>query len=203
MTRNSRSTFALMTASALALAACSQGDAPPIENGDVAMGENADAGDDAGNAMAGAPTSFALTGGDGATRGSVTIAEDAAGLTINVSASGLPAGVHGIHLHEQGLCEGPKFASAGAHWNPGMKKHGRDNPVGAHLGDLANLDVAANGSASVSIPLQGAMMASGANMIADADGTALVIHAKADDYKTDPSGDSGDRVACAVLAPSK
>ena len=203
MTRTSRSTFALMTASALALAACSQGDAPPIENGDVAMGENVDAGDDAGNAMAGAPTSFALTSGDGATRGSVTIAEDAAGLTINVSASGLPAGVHGIHLHEKGLCEGPKFASAGAHWNPAAKQHGRDNPAGAHLGDLANLEVGADGSASVSIPIEGVTMASGATMLADADGTAIVIHAKADDYKTDPSGDSGDRVACAVLAPSK
>ena len=200
MTRNSRSTVTLIAASALALAACSQGDAPPIENGDVPMGENAGAGDDAGNAMAGAPTSFALTGGDGATRGSVTIAEDAAGLTMNVSASGLPAGVHGIHLHEKGLCEGPKFASAGAHWNPAAKKHGRDNPAGAHLGDLANLEVGANGTASVSIPVEGVMMASGATMLADADGTAIVIHAKGDDYKTDPSGDSGDRVACAVLA---
>ena len=201
MTRISRSTFALMTASALALAACSKGEAPPIENGDVAMGNGAgDAGD---NAMAGVPVSFALTGGDGATRGSVTIAEDPAGLTINVSARGLPVGAHGIHLHEKGLCEGPKFASAGGHWNPAAKKHGRDNPAGAHLGDLANLEVGADGSASVSIPIEGVTTASGANMLADADGTAIVIHAKADDYKTDPSGDSGDRVACAVLAPSK
>ena len=203
MTRLSRSTFTLLAASALALAACSQGDAPPIENGDVAMGENADAGDDAGNAMAGAPTSFALASGDGGARGSVTIAEDPAGLTINVSARGLPAGAHGIHLHEKGLCEGPKFASAGAHWNPAAKKHGRDNPAGAHLGDLANLEVGADGSASVSVPIEGVMMASGATMLADADGTAIVIHAKADDYKTDPSGDSGDRVACAVLAGVK
>ena len=203
MTRISRSTLTLVTAGAIAVAACSQGEAPPIENGDVAMGENADAGDDAGNAVAGVPTSFALTGGDGATRGSVTIAEDAAGLTINISASGLPAGVHGIHLHEKGLCEGSKFASAGAHWNPGMKKHGRDNPAGAHLGDLANLEVGANGTASVSISIEGVTMASGANMLADADGTAIMIHAKADDYKTDPSGDSGDRVACAVLAGAK
>ena len=201
MTRISRSTVTLIAASALALAACSQGEAPPIENSDVAMGN--DAGGAADNAMAGAPTSFALTSGDGATRGSVTIAEDAAGLTMNVSASGLPAGVHGIHLHEKGLCEGPKFASAGAHWNPAAKQHGRDNPAGAHLGDLANLEVGANGTASVSIPVEGVMMASGATMLADADGTAIVIHAKADDYKTDPSGASGDRIACAVLAAPK
>ena len=201
MTRFSRSTVTLLTASALALAACSQGEAPPIENEDVAMGN--DVGGAADNGLAGAPVSFALTGGDGATRGSVTIAEDPAGLTLNVSASGLPAGAHGIHLHEKGLCEGPKFASAGAHWNPAAKKHGRDNPAGAHLGDLANLEVGADGSASVAIPIEGVMMASGANMLADADGTAIVIHAKADDYKTDPSGDSGDRVACAVVAGVK
>ncbi len=115
----------------------------------------------------------------------------------------MPPGDHGIHLHEKGLCDGPKFESAGAHWNPAGKKHGRDNPAGAHLGDLANLVVAANGTASVSIPVDDVMMKSGANMLADADGTALVIHAKADDYKTDPSGDSGDRIACAVLAGPK
>ncbi len=83
-----------------------------------------------------------------------------------------------------------------------MKKHGRDNPQGAHLGDLANLEVGADGSASVNFTVAGAMMTSGANMLADADGTALVIHAKPDDYKTDPSGGSGDRIACAVIAPA-
>ena len=193
MTRISRSTFALMTASALALAACSKGEAPPIEANEVAMNLPAEV----------ASQTIALNGSDGAAMGSVTLGEDPNGVTINVSARGLPVGAHGIHLHEKGLCEGPKFASAGAHWNPAAKKHGRDNPAGAHLGDLANLVVGADGSASAAIPIEGVMMASGANMRADADGTAIVIHAKADDYKTDPSGDSGDRVACAVLAPSK
>ena len=164
---------------------------------------NQDIANATGDAAAGVPISFALTGGDGASLGSVTLAEDPAGLTINVSASGMPPGAHGIHLHEKGLCEGPKFESAGAHWNPGNKQHGRDNPAGAHLGDLANLDVGANGTASVSIPIEGAMMKSGANMLADADGTALVIHARPDDYKTDPSGDSGDRIACAAVAAPK
>ena len=202
MTRISLTTVTILAASGLMLAACSrEADAPPADNGDMAMTNDMMAGNDmSANATAGAPQSFAITGADGASLGSVALAEDAAGLTMNVTASGMPAGVHGIHLHEKGLCEGPKFASAGAHWNPGMKKHGRDNPAGAHFGDLANLDVAANGTASVSIPLQGAMMASGAMMLADADGTALVVHAKPDDYKTDPSGDSGDRIACAVVA---
>ena len=155
------------------------------------------------SAMAGVPQSFNFNGGDGALLGTVTVSEDPAGLVMNISAVGMPAGVHGIHLHEKGLCDGPKFESAGGHWNPAAKKHGRDNPAGAHAGDLANLTVAADGTATVSIPVAGAMMASGPMMLADADGTALVIHAKADDYKTDPSGASGDRVACAVIAKAK
>ena len=140
---------------------------------------------------------------DGAALGSVSVSEDAGGATMTRHRDGMPAGTHGIHLHEKGLCEGPKFESAGAHWNPAAKKHGRDNPQGAHLGDLANLEIGADGTATASFTVAGAMMASGANMLADADGTSLVVHAKADDYKTDPSGDSGDRIACAVIAPPK
>lgn len=207
MTRKSTfSTFAI-TLGAVALAACSQGGAPAdnaamandltIDNG--MMTDNAMAG----NAMAGVPQSFNFTGGDGALLGSVMVSEDPSGLVLNVNGVAMPAGVHGIHLHEKGLCDGPKFESAGAHLNPGAKQHGRDNPAGPHAGDLANLTVAANGTASVSIPIAGAMMSSGAMMLADADGTALVIHAKPDDYRTDPSGNSGDRIACAVIAAPK
>ncbi|HEV2044827.1 MAG TPA: superoxide dismutase family protein [Sphingomicrobium sp.] len=196
------STFAIfVTASALALAACSPRD-EPVDNAavveDVAP-ENAVTS----NAMAGVPQSFNFIGGDGALLGTVTVSEDPAGLVMNVNGVAMPAGVHGIHLHEKGLCDGPRFETAGAHWNPGAKQHGRDNPAGAHAGDLANLTVAANGSAIVSIPIADATMGSGPMMLADADGTALVVHAKADDYKTDPSGNSGDRIACAVIAPPK
>jgi Cu-Zn family superoxide dismutase len=148
-------------------------------------------------ASAGVPTSFNISSADGKPMGSVTLSEDPAGMMINVSATGMPPGVHGLHLHEKGLCEGPDFKSAGAHWNPQSKQHGKDNPMGAHLGDLPNLAVAADGSATVSIPGNVVTMAS----LADADGTSLVVHAKADDYKPDPSGDSGDRIACAVIAP--
>ena len=198
------SPFATATAAfaaALALAACqaeAPSPAPDAGNGDL-MANDAIAANDATKA----PQQTAFTGADGAALGSVTVSEAAGGLMLAVSATGMPAGKHGIHLHEKGLCEGPKFESAGAHWNPSMKQHGRDNPAGAHAGDLANLTVAADGSAKTSIPLAGAMMASGAMMLADADGTALVVHAKADDYKTDPSGDSGDRIACAVIAAPK
>ena len=149
-----------------------------------------------------APQSFALAGGDGTVLGGVTLTEDANGATFKIDAAGMPAGMHGVHLHEKGLCEGPKFTSAGAHWNPGGNQHGRDNPQGSHLGDLANFDVPASGSGSTNLMLAGVTM-SGVGALADADGTSLVIHAKPDDYKTDPSGDSGDRIACAVVAAAK
>ncbi len=180
--------------SGLSLLACSREAEGPANEAKGAM---------AGNEIAGPAPSFNFAGADGATLGSVSVSEDARGTRIAVNARGMPAGLHGIHLHEKGLCDGPKFESAGAHWNPGAKKHGRDNPQGAHLGDLANLEVGANGAASANFTVAGAMMASGSMMLADADGTALVVHAKPDDYKTDPSGDSGDRIACAVVAAPK
>ena len=205
------STFALLAASAasaIALSGCMKSEPAPdnaaITNvaaaNDVAVGNDVAMGN---SAMAGVPQSFNFTGGDGRLLGKVTVSEDPAGLVMNISAIGMPAGVHGIHLHEKGLCDGPKFESAGKHWNPAGKQHGRDNSAGAHAGDLANLTVAADGTATVSVPVAGVRMASGQMMLADADGTALVIHAKADDYKTDPSGDSGDRIACAVVAKGK
>ena len=205
MIRLSKLSVATLAASALALSACSR--EPAADNVVVAndMGAEADmASNDmmTGNAV-GTMQSAGFTGGDGSAMGNVALSEGAGGVTMTVSATGLPAGTHGIHLHEKGLCDGPQFESAGAHWNPGMKKHGRDNPQGAHLGDLANLEVGANGAASASFTVAGAMMANGATMLADADGTALVIHAKPDDYKTDPSGASGDRLACAVIAAPK
>ena len=206
MIRISNLTFATLAASALALSACSR--EPAADNVVVAndMGAEADmaAGNDlmTGNAVATMQIA-SFTGADGNAVGKVAVSEGSGGVTMAVNASGLPAGTHGIHLHEKGLCDGPKFESAGAHWNPGMKKHGRDNPQGAHLGDLANLAVGANGAASVNTTVPGVMMTSGATMLADKDGTALVIHAKPDDYKTDPSGASGDRIACAALAPPK
>jgi Cu-Zn family superoxide dismutase len=150
-----------------------------------------------------APQTIALNGTDGRPVGTVTLSEDANGVTIKVDASAIAAGTHGVHLHEKGLCEGPKFESAGAHWNPESKQHGRDNPMGAHLGDLANFDIGQAGAATTSFTVAGVTMSGATNALADADGTSLVVHAKADDYRTDPSGNSGDRVACAVLAPPK
>jgi len=134
---------------------------------------------------------FPILGPNGEPRGFASFFSDGQRTAIKVDAEGLPPGVHGIHLHAVGRCDGPDFKSAGAHWNPAGKQHGHDNPAGAHLGDLPNLDAGADGKASASFAIEGDMD--------DADGTSLVIHAKPDDYKTDPSGNSGERIACAVL----
>ena len=134
---------------------------------------------------------------DGKDVGTVTVLPAGEGMRLAVQVKGLPAGEHGIHLHTVGKCEGPKFTSAGSHWNPTAKKHGLANPDGPHAGDIPNLTVAADGSGIVNTTLSGSVAG-----LLDADGAAVVVHAKPDDGKTDPSGDSGDRIACAVLAAS-
>jgi superoxide dismutase, Cu-Zn family len=143
----------------------------------------------------GAP--MALVNAAGQSIGSVRAWQTAGGVTLRIDASGLPHGVHGIHVHSVGRCDPPDFASAGPHWNPLAKQHGMNNPAGAHAGDLPNVDVAANGVLGATLTVPGASMAS----LIDADGASLVIHAAADDYMTDPSGNSGARIACAVLRP--
>jgi Cu-Zn family superoxide dismutase len=120
------------------------------------------------------------------------------GLEVRVQAQGLAPGHYGAHLHAVGRCEGPDFASAGPHWNPTSRHHGTLNPEGHHLGDLPNLDVDADGGGRVEFTIAGAEVA-GAQGLFDADGAAIVIHAAPDDYRTDPSGNSGARIACAVL----
>jgi Cu-Zn family superoxide dismutase len=134
--------------------------------------------------------------------GVVQLHQDSTGVVqVLVEAAGLAPGSHGIHVHETGKCEGPAFASAGAHFNPDTKKqHGLSNPAGPHAGDLPNLDVAANGTAVYKQATDRISLTAGATNIFDADGTALVIHAAADDQVTDPSGNSGARIACAVVA---
>jgi Cu-Zn family superoxide dismutase len=140
---------------------------------------------------------MALIDSAGQTIGTVRAWQTAGGVSFHVAASGLPHGLHGIHVHAVGRCDPPDFTSAGAHWNPAGKKHGMNNPAGPHAGDLPNIEVAANGTLSATMTLPGASMAS----LLDSGGAALVIHAKADDYVTDPGGNSGARIACAVLRP--
>ena len=118
---------------------------------------------------------------------------------LRVTVSGLPAGVHGIHLHAVGKCEAPAFTSAGGHLNPTGRQHGHLNPAGSHLGDLPNITARADGTGELTQTLRGTAAAL-RNQLFDSDGTAIVVHATADDYRTDPSGNSGARIACGVLA---
>ena len=190
--------YLIAAVSAVALISACQKPAEPAAN-DMATANDMGAMNEA--APAATAQSAQLMDAGGKAIGTVEMSEDASGLTLKVTAAGLPAGTHGVHLHEKGMCEGPKFESAGAHWNPMTKQHGRDNPMGAHLGDLANMDATDGGEATSTYQVAGVTMGGTGNALADADGTSLVVHAKADDYKTDPSGNSGDRIACAVLAP--
>lgn len=135
-----------------------------------------------------------LRAADGADRGQATLRLSDGRMRLTVDAAGLVPGVHGVHIHDVGKCDAPDFASAKAHWNPAMKMHGRDNPMGAHNGDLPNLMIGTDGRGSLSVDVAGTMAG-----LLDADGASVVIHAAADDYKTDPSGNSGGRIACGVL----
>jgi Cu-Zn family superoxide dismutase len=120
------------------------------------------------------------------------------GVSIAIDFKGLPPGEHALHFHMTAKCEAP-FTSAGGHFNPGMKKHGTQNPEGPHAGDMPNFTVAADGTAKTTVVNMYATLGTDANSIFSNGGTALVIHAKPDDMKTDPSGNAGDRVACGVI----
>jgi Cu-Zn family superoxide dismutase len=121
------------------------------------------------------------------------------GVSIALDLKGLAAGEHAIHVHMTAKCEGPAFTSAGGHLNPMSKKHGLKNPDGPHAGDMNNFMVAADGSAKTTIVAPGVSMGSEPNSVFANGGTALVIHAKADDMMTDPAGAAGDRIACGVI----
>jgi Cu-Zn family superoxide dismutase len=141
----------------------------------------------------------ALKDKDGKDVGRATLIETGEGLRIAVTGYRLPPGPHGLHIHAAGFCEPPEFTSAGAHFNPGDKKHGRQNPAGPHAGDLPNLVVAASGEGGVDIVTKAATLGPGPTSLLGGKGTSIVVHAAADDEKTDPTGNSGARIACGVI----
>ncbi len=132
--------------------------------------------------------------------GRATLKQKGDKIQIQVRVTGLKPGRHGMHLHAAALCQGPAFTSAGGHVNPTGKKHGRLNPQGAHLGDLPNLEIGKDGKGDASVDVTGPEAAKGLKAFLGR-GMALVIHADPDDEKTDPTGGSGARVACAVFKP--
>ena len=141
----------------------------------------------------------ALQTAEGKDAGSVTLTQTPSGVLLALTVKGLPAGEHAFHVHAVGKCE-PPFTSAGGHFNPGNKKHGMMAPDGAHAGDMPNLHIPASGELAVEVLNSAITLEKDKpNSVFDADGSAVVIHAGKDDYKTDPTGDAGGRIACGVV----
>jgi len=140
-----------------------------------------------------------LQNGQGKGVGTATLSAAANGANVKLNVRDLPAGEHGIHFHQTAKCEGPDFKSAGAHFNPDGKKHGLQNPEGPHAGDVPNFTVDSKGKSKATVVAPNVTLTDGPHSVFTGGGTALVIHAKADDGKTDPSGNSGDRIACGVI----
>jgi Cu-Zn family superoxide dismutase len=158
--------------------------------------------------LAGSANAFAQPGAggmavlymaNGTTVGNASFRDESGGVRLKAEFKGLPPGEHGIHVHAVGKCDSPDFMTAGGHFNPANKQHGLNNPQGAHAGDMVNLTVAGDGTGTIDYLLKDV---TGSSSLFGPDGTALVIHAMPDDEMTDPSGNSGARIACGVIQHS-
>lgn len=149
------------------------------------------------DAKAGETAKASLKDAKGQSLGDVTLEQTPHGVLIKGSLSNLPAGAHAIHIHETGKCDAPDFKTAGGHFNPTKKTHGMMSPSGKHEGDLPNITVASDGKAQFEFFANEGLTV---QSLMDADGSAIVVHAQGDDYKTDPAGNAGGRIACGVVS---
>jgi superoxide dismutase, Cu-Zn family len=208
---SSRMLTACMLSLAVATAACAPGteDGTTTDTGAAAEpGTTTGTTPTAGGGAQGSPGAITRQPGGSATArfldregrdiGQVTLVEGPEGVFVHGQVTGLTPGGHGFHFHQVGRCE-PPFETAGGHFNPTGRQHGLASTSGPHAGDMANIFADANGSAQIEAFAPLVTLGSGAHGLLDADGTAILIHAGPDDHTTDPSGNSGDRIACAVL----
>jgi len=147
----------------------------------------------------GSEITVAIKDSKGMDLGAIKIKSIAAGVELKLNLHGVPSGEHAIHFHQNSKCEEPDFKSAGPHFNPDGKMHGLDNPQGAHAGDMLNFTADKKGNANATIVNKNVNLGTDAHSLYSNGGTALVVHAKADDMKSDPAGNAGDRIACGLI----
>ena len=142
-----------------------------------------------------------LKDGSGRVVGTAVVLQDGSSVRILMDLTGLPPGDKAVHIHEVGQCDPPSFDSAAGHFNPTGAQHGTANPRGPHAGDLPNVTIDASGRGHLEVTTNRVTLEKGSTSLLDANGSAIVVHANADNTRTDPDGESGARLACGVLAP--